>query len=36
MIDLYTAGTPNGFKISIMLEETKLPYHAHTDRYSTR
>lgn len=30
MIDLYTAGTPNGFKISIMLEETKLPYHVHT------
>lgn len=29
MIDLYTAGTPNGFKVSIMLEETKLPYQAH-------
>lgn len=29
MIDLYTAATPNGFKISIMLEETKLPYKLH-------
>ena len=26
MIDLYTAGTPNGHKASIMLEETGLPY----------
>jgi GST-like protein len=26
MIELYTAGTPNGYKISIMLEETGLPY----------
>jgi GST-like protein len=26
MIDLYTWTTPNGRKISIMLEETKLPY----------
>jgi GST-like protein len=29
MIDLYTAGTPNGRKISIMLEEIKLPYEVH-------
>jgi GST-like protein len=29
MIDLYTASTPNGRKISIMLEETGLPYEAH-------
>jgi GST-like protein len=29
MIDLYTWGTPNGRKISIMLEETGLPYRAH-------
>jgi glutathione S-transferase len=28
MIDLYTARTPNGYKISIMLEETGLPYNA--------
>ena len=26
MIDLYTAPTPNGWKASIMLEETALPY----------
>lgn len=29
MIDLYTASTPNGKKISIMLEETGLPYEVH-------
>jgi len=29
MIDLYTAGTPNGFKISIALEELGLPYEVH-------
>jgi GST-like protein len=29
MIDLYTAATPNGRKISIMLEETGLPYTVH-------
>ena len=28
MIDLYTWPTPNGFKVSIMLEETGLPYNA--------
>ena len=27
MIDLYTASTPNGRKISIMLEEIELPYN---------
>ena len=27
MIDLYTSATPNGFKVSILLEELKLPYH---------
>ena len=26
MIDLYTSPTPNGFKVSIMLEEIALPY----------
>ena len=26
MIDLYTWGTPNGRKVSIMLEEVELPY----------
>jgi GST-like protein len=30
MIDLYTAGTPNGYKISIALEEMNLPYQIHT------
>jgi len=29
MIDLYTAGTPNGFKASIALEELELPYTVH-------
>ena len=27
MIDFYTAPTPNGFKVSILLEEQKLPYN---------
>ena len=30
MIDLYTFTTPNGRKVSIMLEELGLPYTAHT------
>lgn len=30
MIDLYTAATPNGWKISIALEELGLPYTVHT------
>ncbi len=29
MIDLFTWGTPNGRKISIMLEEVELPYNTH-------
>ncbi|MBF7729473.1 glutathione S-transferase family protein [Pseudomonas sp. N040] len=29
MIDLYTAATPNGHKVSILLEELNLPYAAH-------
>ncbi len=29
MIDLYTWGTPNGRKASIMLEETGLEYQTH-------
>jgi GST-like protein len=29
MIELYTWTTPNGRKVSIMLEETGLPYRAH-------
>ena len=27
MIDLYTSNTPNGYKVSIMLEEINLPYN---------
>ena len=27
MIDLYTSSTPNGRKVSVMLEETELPYN---------
>ena len=30
MIDLYTWGTPNGRKVSIMLEECGLPYRVHS------
>lgn len=29
MIDLYTASTPNGHKVSIALEELALPYEVH-------
>ncbi|MBF0307417.1 MAG: glutathione S-transferase N-terminal domain-containing protein [Alphaproteobacteria bacterium] len=30
MIDLHTFGTPNGKKVSVMLEEVGLPYRAHS------
>lgn len=29
MIDLYTHATPNGFKVTIALEELGLPYDVH-------
>lgn len=34
MIDLYTAETPNGWKISIALEELGLPYRVHALKLS--
>jgi GST-like protein len=30
MIELYTAPTPNGYKVSIALEEMEIPYNVHT------
>lgn len=35
MIDLFTDTTPNGYKISIFLEEAKLPYTTHYVNIST-
>lgn len=36
MIDLYTASTPNGHKISIALEELALPYTVHAINLGAR
>lgn len=35
MIDLYTSPTPNGYKVSILLEELGLPYTLHAIDLST-
>jgi len=35
-IQLYSLPTPNGVKVSIMLEETGLPYEAHLVSFSTQ
>ena len=35
-IDLFTAATPNGYKVSIMLEELKLKYKVHTINFSKK
>lgn len=35
MIELYTAATPNGFKVSIALEELGLPYKVIPLDFST-
>ena len=35
MIDLYTWSTPNGRKVSVMLEECGLPYRVHTVNIGT-
>lgn len=36
MIDLYTAATPNGHKVSIALEELALPYQVHCLSFDKR
>lgn len=36
MIDFYTAATPNGFKVAIMLEELGLPYTLHALDFSKK
>jgi GST-like protein len=35
-LQLYSLPTPNGVKVSIMLEETGLPYEAHRVSFDTQ
>ena len=35
-IDLYTASTPNGWKVSVFLEEVGLPYNVHHNQTSAK
>jgi len=35
-IELYTAPTPNGYKVSIMLEELQVPYELHKIDFSKK
>ena len=35
ILQLYSLPTPNGVKVSIMLEETGLPYEAHLVDFAT-
>ncbi|MDB5987190.1 MAG: glutathione S-transferase [Nevskia sp.] len=35
MIDLYTSPTPNGHKVSILLEELGVPYNVHAIEFSS-
>src|SRR5882757_8022434 len=34
-LQLYSLATPNGIKVSVMLEETRLAYEAHKVRFDT-
>ena len=36
LIQLYSLPTPNGVKVSIMLEETGLPYEVHLVSFDTQ
>ena len=36
MIDLYTAATPNGHKVSIVLEELGLPHTVHARSFDIK
>lgn len=36
LLQLYSLPTPNGVKVSIMLEEAGLPYEAHSVRFESQ